>query len=287
MFGHISTYSYSNLDQLLQSSHAGKLANRISTGIDSLDEITGGLKPGGISFLAGRPGMGKSMLATNIILNVAKSPNKLRVIHLSDAPFEQTITDMLSRESRIDRINIVKSAFNNISEKKMVEDAYNSINSLPIYLERQPTINLDQLINSLELVTSDNKESLIVIDSIDLLRTQENGWKKSPTLEEYLDNLKCFSSQNNSAIIIICNADRSVEKRKDHRPILADVQFSEVIQSHADSIICLYRDEVYNECSNSDSLVEAYTLWNTRMCVGTTLLKFNPKEYFLGQAALL
>jgi replicative DNA helicase len=57
---------------LLDSVNNGRVTSGLKSGFDNLDAILHGFKPGELTCIAGRPGTGKTAIALNLTLNIAK-----------------------------------------------------------------------------------------------------------------------------------------------------------------------------------------------------------------------
>jgi replicative DNA helicase len=96
---------------------------------------------------------------------------------------------------------------------------------------------------------------LLVVDYLQLLRP-EPGENRQTEIAAISRGLKLLAKDLNVPLLVLSQLNRSCEQREDKRPILADLRDSGSIEQDADVVLCLYRDEVYDEQSPDKGLAE-------------------------------
>ena len=90
------------LDRLGEMSENEDHLPGLSTGLSAIDQKITGLNKSDLILLAARPGMGKTSLALNVALNVAKGTGKTVAIFSLEMSREQLVTRILSTEALVE-----------------------------------------------------------------------------------------------------------------------------------------------------------------------------------------
>jgi replicative DNA helicase len=233
----------------------------LSTGLRDLDKKTGGLHPSDLVILAGRPGMGKSALATKIAFGAARSilaearvsdPNA--VPHASVALFslemsaEQLATRLLSEEARIVGERIRRGDIGQKDFDRFVQVS-RDIGSLPLHIDDTPAITLSAMRTRCRRLARTRGLSLIVIDYLQLMRPAAGTRPENRVLEisQITQGLKAIAKELAVPVLALSQLSRSVESREDKRPQLSDLRESGSIEQDADLVMFIYRDEYYEQ----------------------------------------
>ena len=231
-----------------------------ATGLTDLDRMMGGLQRSDLIILAGRPAMGKSSLATNIAVNVAKAfreeptpeghmktVNGGRVAFFSlEMSAEQLATRILADEARISSSDIRRGNIHDSQYSTLVETSQ-MISELPLFIDDTGGLSIAQLMARARRLKRQKGLDLIVIDYVQLLsgssrRANENRVQE---LTEITTSLKALAKELEAPIIALAQLSRQVESRDDKRPQLADLRESGSIEQDADVVLFIYRDEYY------------------------------------------
>ncbi|ERF81269.1 replicative DNA helicase [Bradyrhizobium viridifuturi] len=237
----------------------GKLSG-ISTGLRDLDARMGGLQPSDLIVLAGRPGMGKTSLATNIAYNIAKAyqgevqpDGTTKAIHGGCVGFfscemsgEQLATRILAERTGIPSSHIRRGGISELDFEK-IRDCSIELQSLPFYVDETGGLSISQLTARARRLKRQKGLDLIVIDYIQLL--QGSGKKGNDNrvqeITEITTNLKALAKELNVPVIALSQLSRQVENRDDKRPQLSDLRESGSIEQDADVVMFVYREEYY------------------------------------------
>ncbi|MCA6123743.1 replicative DNA helicase [Bradyrhizobium sp. WSM 1704] len=237
----------------------GKLSG-ISTGLRDLDAKMGGLQPSDLIILAGRPGMGKTSLATNIAYNIAKAyvpevqaDGTTKAINGGSVGFfscemsgEQLATRILAERTGIPSSSIRRGGITELDFEK-IRDCSIELQSLPFYVDETGGLSISQLTARARRLKRQKGLDLIVIDYIQLL--QGSGKKGTDNrvqeITEITTSLKALAKELNVPIIALSQLSRQVENRDDKRPQLSDLRESGSIEQDADVVIFVYREEYY------------------------------------------
>jgi replicative DNA helicase len=231
----------------------------LATGLRDIDKKMGGMHPSDLLILAGRPGMGKSALATKIAFGAAKSllaaarqqdPNATakRVVALFSLEMsaEQLATRLLAEEARVSGDRIRRG---DITEKDFLKfvEVSREISSLPLEIDDTPAISIAAVRTRCRRLQRTKGLALIVLDYLQLMRPAPGTRPENRVLEisQITQGLKAIAKELEVPVLALSQLSRAVEGREDKRPQLSDLRESGTIEQDADVVMFIYRDEYY------------------------------------------
>ncbi len=238
--------------------HRSGHVSGLSTGLRDLDKKLGGMHPSDLMVLAGRPGMGKTALATKIafgaaraLLAEARSDDENRMPKGSVAFFslemsaEQIALRMLAEESRVSGDRIRRGDIGQRDFDKFVQVS-REIAGLPLHIDETPGISIAALRTRCRRLKRTAGLSLVVVDYLQLMRPSAGTRPESRVLEisQFTQGLKAIAKEMAIPVIALSQLSRAVEQREDKRPQLADLRDSGTIEQDADSVMFVYRDAI-------------------------------------------
>jgi replicative DNA helicase len=237
----------------------GKLSG-ISTGLRDLDTKMGGLQHSDLIIVAGRPGMGKTSLATNIAYNVARAyvgelqaDGTMKAAHGGVIGFfscemsaDQLATRIVAERTGIPSSSIRRGGISEADFEKIREVSI-ELQSLPFYVDETGGLSIAQLMARARRLKRQKGLDLIVVDYIQLLQGSGKRGNDNRVQEvtEITTSLKALAKELNVPIIALSQLSRQVESRDDKRPQLSDLRESGSIEQDADVVIFVYREEYY------------------------------------------
>jgi replicative DNA helicase len=233
----------------------------LSTGLRDVDAQLGGLHPSDLLILAGRPGMGKTALATKIAFGAAKAlmdnaraegqnvqPKKQVAIFSLEMSAEQLATRLMSEEARISADRIRRGDIGQKEFDKFVEVA-REIGSLPLQIDDTPAITMSMLRTRCRRLQRTKGLALVVVDYLQLMRPSAGTKPENRVLEisQITQGLKALAKELEIPVLALSQLSRQVESREDKRPQLSDLRESGTIEQDSDVVMFVYRDEYYLE----------------------------------------
>jgi replicative DNA helicase len=237
----------------------GKLSG-IATGLRDLDSKMGGLQRSDLVIVAGRPGMGKTALATNIAYNIArahraeiladgtrKSINGGIVGFFScEMSAEQLATRILAEQTRIASSMIRRGGIKQ-DEFERIRDYTIELEHLPLFVDETGGLSISQLTARARRLKRQKGLDVIVVDYIQLLQGSGKRGNDNRVQEvtEITTSLKALAKELNVPVIALSQLSRQVESRDDKHPQLSDLRESGSIEQDADVVLFVYREEYY------------------------------------------
>ncbi len=251
----------------------------VSCGIRRLDAMMGGLQSSDLIVLAGRPGMGKTSLATNIAFNIAaayepaqqadgsmKAANGGVVGFFSlEMSSEQLATRIISEQTEISSSKIRRGEINEAEFGKLVACAQ-MMQKIPLYIDQTGGISIAQLAARARRLKRQRGLDVLVIDYIQLMQgSSKKSDNRVQEVTEITTGLKALGKELNVPIIALSQLSRAVESRDDKRPQLSDLRESGSIEQDADVVLFVFREEYYVKNKEPKPGSEEHLKWEADM----------------------
>ncbi len=229
----------------------------ISTGYKGLDKITSGLQRSDLIILAGRPSMGKTSFAMNLVENVALTQELPVAMFSMEMPGEQLCMRMIASLSKIE-LNRVRNGNLNDADWARITSATNLLHQHSrIYIDETPAMTPTEVRARCRRLAREQKGlGLVVIDYLQLMQTSDRSENRATEISEISRSLKALAKELSVPVIALSQLNRSLEQRPDKRPIMSDLRESGAIEQDADVIAFVYRDEVYNPDTPDKGMAE-------------------------------
>ena len=218
----------------------GKLSG-LATDLTDLDASMGGLQPSDLIILAGRPGMGKTALATNIAYNVAKAwrgevraDGHMATVNGGIVGFfslemsaEQLATRTIGEQTEIPANKIRRGDLKEGDYEK-IKQVSTELQDLPLYVDQTGGLSIGQLAARARRLKRQRGLDLLVIDYLQLLQTSKRSGRDNRVQEitEITTSLKALAKELNIPILALSQLSRQVEQRDNKRPQLSDLRES-------------------------------------------------------------
>jgi replicative DNA helicase len=247
------------------------------TGFKAVDRTMGGLERGCLHIIGGRPGMGKSSFCLGVAVNAARMG--VRVFYVStEMPTKRLAMRALSMDTGINLMALKQGAMNDREVNRFVE-AMGRLQGLPLQLDYIPAASVTQVRAKVARMQREKGIDLLIIDGLWQMtapeirindRDQINGWIGNRLVD-------CAKQEFNIPILLAHQLNRNCEHRPDHRPIMSDLDYGGQLERHADVIMLLYRDEVYDEATEFPNRADVIFAKNRDGGNGVVSLYFDKK----------
>ena len=240
--------------------NSGGHLSGITTGLESLNGRLGGLHRSDLVILAGRPGMGKTALATNIAFNAARRRVRDQEDGIDDAQSvgagvaffslemsaDQLATRILSEQSGISSENLRMGKIS-LQDFRHLARAASDLANLPLYIDDTPGLTIAALRTRARRLKRQRGIDLIVVDYLQLLQGSGRSSEANRVQEisEISRGLKQLAKELHVPVLALSQLSRAVEQREDKRPQLSDLRESGSIEQDADIVLFVYREEYY------------------------------------------
>ena len=262
---------YSNLSEAASS---GQKLPGLSTGLNDLDRYILGLNKGELILIAARPGMGKTSIALNIAMNVAKKSGKTVAVFSLEMSREQLVSRLLAGEGLVPSQNLLTGQLNS-DEWKRIAAAAQVLSATDMRIDDNPMLSVSDMNAQCRRISN---LGLVVIDYLQLMQSAGGdsrkyaGENRQQVVSDISRMLKIMAKELNVPVICLSQLSRASEGRPNKRPMLSDLRESGAIEQDADVVIGLYREGYYNAECEEPNVSEAIVLKNRKGQTGTVKL---------------
>lgn len=251
---------------LFDAAERGERITGTSTGFEKLDARIAGLHDGDLTIVAGRPGQGKTSLATGMAVNVAAPRvgsdgatgpvgDGVAIFSL-EMPRDQIAIRMVCSEARVD-LGKVRQGFLQPDDWTRLAASASFLSSLPIWIDDTPALSLVELRAKLRKIQANydrpataaaprRRVGLAIIDYIQLMKGSGGKMQsREQEIAEVSRGLKQLAKDMRIPVIALAQLNRGVESRADKRPQLSDLRESGSLEQDADNVLLVYRAEHY------------------------------------------
>lgn len=251
----------------------------IATGLYALDSRMGGLQPSDLVVIAGRPGMGKTSLATNIAFNIAHAwqgdvtadgqtvaiDGGIVGFFSLEMSAEQLATRIISEQAEIPSSKIRRGEINEADFEKLSFCAQ-EMQRIPLYIDETGGISIAQLAARARRLKRQRGLDVLIIDYIQLMQASRRaGDNRVQEVTEITTGLKALAKELNVPVIALSQLSRQVESRDDKRPQLSDLRESGSIEQDADVVLFVFREEYYLKNREPKEGTEEWFKWEGEM----------------------
>ena len=275
---HIGKVMINVYDRLEELAASGSEIPGLSTGLHDLDRKINGLNKTDLILIAARPGMGKTAIALNICLNVAKTYEKTVAFFSLEMSREQLVMRLLSTESFVENQKLTTGHLEDDDWSKL-SIASSALSQTDIRVDDNPAITVAEI--NAKCRRLDNL-GLVLIDYLQLMTAAapgKSGDNRVTIVSDISRALKIMAKELNVPVICLSQLSRANESRTDKRPMLSDLRESGAIEQDADSVLFLYRDEYYNPNTQDKNIAECIIAKNRHGETGTVKLQWRPQFF--------
>jgi replicative DNA helicase len=241
-----------------------------STGLLAVDYMIMGLNRSDLVILAARPGVGKTSLAMQIGLTVAKTQGAVAVFSL-EMSREQLALRLLSGEAKINGRKLQTGQLNAAEWARLSESAI-TISAAKMLINDNPSLSVAEMNAQCRRVDG---LSLVIIDYLQLMQGGNGRWNENrvQAVSEMSRSMKIMAKELNVPVLCLSQLSRENVKRADKRPLLSDLRESGSIEQDADVVLGLY----LADDAERHNIAECIVLKNRRGETGTVELLWKPE----------
>jgi replicative DNA helicase len=225
-----------------------ELITGVPSGFDQFDKMTAGLQAGDLIILAGRPSMGKTALAMNIVQNTALQHGTAVGVFSLEMSKAQLGLRLLCSHSKVDS-NDLRTGFIKDNDWPKLTRAAGELSQSKIFIDDTPALSVLEMRAKTRRLKAENDIGLVVVDYLQLMSGRSDS--REQEISTISRSLKAMAKELDIPVIALSQLNRSLESRPNKRPQLSDLRESGAIEQDADVICFIYRDEVYNKAEDN------------------------------------
>ncbi len=262
------------VDRITELHENQEVITGVSSGFTDLDEMMSGLQPSDLIIVAGRPSMGKTSFAMNLVENVGIQSGMPVAVFSMEMPGDALAMRMMSSLGRIDQHKVRTGQLED-DEWPRMQSSINLLAEAKIFIDDTPALSpIEVRARARRLMKENGQLGLIVLDYLQLMQSPSKSESRVAEISDISRSLKALAKELNVPVIALSQLNRNLEQRPNKRPVMSDLRESGSIEQDADVIIFIYRDEVYNEDSESKGVAEIIIGKQRNGPIGTCRLSF-------------
>lgn len=242
----------------------------ITTGFKPYDLLTGGLYETDEIIVAARPSVGKTSLALRWLLNLAQNAHP-GLFFSYEMSRKQIMQRFMSMQSGVE-LHKIRTGAVGIDDYNAVADATDQIAELPIYISNDVTASASEVSTETKQMVREKGVEFVVVDYLQLMPHRTRY--ATQDLGNIVRRMKNLAMSTDIVVLMISQLNRRVEMRSDKRPVLSDLRQSGNIEEHADMVLMLYREEMYDPTPDNAGLAELLIRKNRNGPIGSLPLIF-------------
>lgn len=269
------------LMETLDALHGQEITG-LATGFKKLDQLTAGLQPSDLIIVAGRPSMGKTSFAMNIVENAALAPQpRTAAVFSLEMSKVQLVMRMLCSTAQVDAHKL-RTGFLGREDIAKLTAAAARLAQAPIFIDDSSGIDLPTLRAkcrrlAAELATQRPARTLdlVVVDYLQLMGSSGRAENRNLEVSAISRGLKILAKELKAPVVVLSQLSRAPEQRTgSHEPILSDLRESGSIEQDADVVAFIYRDEIYHRDSEEQGKARIIVAKQRNGPIDTVMLAF-------------
>ena len=268
------TETFNRLEKMRDRS--GRLSG-IPTGYYDLDDMTCGLQRGDLIVIAGRPSMGKTTFALNLLERAARKDadgNAHGVAFFSlEMSHQQVLQNILCARAGVDSQSLRKGRFST-DDYKRLWDVANDLYDQRVFIDDTPNASPMDLRAKCRRLKQRHNIDMVIVDYLQLMSAGMSLDNRQQEIALISRSLKGLAREINVPVIALSQLNRSVETREEHRPRMSDLRESGAIEQDADLILMLPREEVFKPSDKNKGLAEVIIAKQRNGPIGAVTLRF-------------
>ena len=219
----------------------GDLRLGIRTGLDSLDKKTGGLQSSDLILIAGRPGLGKTSLALNIVEHAAVVQHKTCAVFSMEMSELQVVQRLVSMRAEIDGNRLRRGRLSD-QEFTAISAASSELQLAPIFIEESSRLTVTNVLAKSRRLQAERGLDLVVIDYLQLIEGVEEDESRVLEVARISRALKAIARELEVPVIALSQLSRQIEQRGTE-PMLSDLRESGALEADADLVMFLWQKD--------------------------------------------
>jgi len=213
----------------------------VPTGFASLDAKTGGLQPSDLIIIGGRPGLGKTSLALNIVWHAAVTARKTCAVFSLEMTELQVVQRLISMSAEIDGNRMRRGRLSQ-QEFTAISDASSQLQRAPIFIEESTRLTVTDILAKARRLQADRGLDLVVIDYLQLLEGVGDDDNRVQEVGRITRSLKAIARELEIPVMALSQLSRQIETRGTE-PMLSDLRESGDIEANADLVMFLWQKD--------------------------------------------
>lgn len=215
----------------------------LGTGWGDLDRVIGGLAPGRLVVFGARPGVGKSIVGTNLALHMAHRHGHAVLLASLEMPEREVGQRLLASHASVDLSKLQHGGLDDPAWGRIASKV-TELQALPITVDDAPGQTVASIRRAARNLTRTRDDlALVVVDYLQLVRPADPRAGRVEALGEISRGLKLLARESGACVVAMAQVNREGAKRTDGRPLLTDLRESGSIEADADQVVLMHQPD--------------------------------------------
>jgi replicative DNA helicase len=221
----------------------------IRTGWADFDRLTsGGLKPGQLMIIAARPGVGKTVCATDVCRSAAFAQEVPTLLVSLEMDRVEVAKRILAAQYRLPLYHLASASLSDDEWVYLAKRSHDHA-AAPLWIDDNSQQSLASIRANAQRLHRSDGLGLLVVDYLQLIdtstgRRQDNRQQEVSALSR---GLKLLAREMKIPVVFLAQLNRGPEQRQDKRPMLADLRESGSLEQDADIVMFIHREDYYDK----------------------------------------
>ena len=244
------------------------------TGYQKLDSLLSGLQPSSLYIVGARPSMGKTSFALGMAAHAAVRAHRPVLVFSLEMGHLELTQRLLCSEARIDSTRIRDGRLSD-PDWDLITQACSRLAEAPFWIDDNPNVTVMEIrARARRLKSKTGDLAMVVVDYLQLMTGRQRADNRQVEVAEISRGLKVLARELECPVVALSQLSRTLEGRKNKRPMLADLRESGAIEQDADVVMFIYRDDYYNDDPETKDTAEIIVAKNRNGPTDTTTMAF-------------
>jgi len=213
----------------------------VPTGFATLDTKTGGLQPSDLVIVGGRPGLGKTSFALNVVWHAGVIARKTCAVFSLEMTELQVVQRLISMTAEIDGNRMRRGRLSQ-PEFIAISEASSQLQRAPIFIEESTRLTVTDILAKSRRLQADRGLDLVVVDYLQLIEGARGEDNRVQEVAIITRALKAIARELEVPVIALSQLSRQIETRGTE-PMLSDLRESGAIEADADLVLFLWQKD--------------------------------------------
>lgn len=233
-------------EEIVEMSKRDSAMLGVPSGFRDVDALFNGFRGGDLIILAARPAVGKTSFAMNLAVNAAKLNTTVALFSLEMSSIQIT-QRLLCSEAGVN-LSMLRSGRISDDAWSPIIEASGQLSNVDLYIDDSPSLSIVELRTKARRIMRNLDRGLIIVDYLQLMQPViPHPNNRNVEVAEISRGLKVLAKELNVPILALSQLSRTVETRRDKRPMLSDLRESGSIEQDADIVMFLDRSTTESE----------------------------------------
>lgn len=259
--------------QYAEALAGGSLGGAVHTGYADFDELTGGLRPQDLVYIAARPSSGKTSFALGLARHIAKTTNKIVPFFTLEMSVLKLAARMLAWDCGVPAQRLERGLATDQEYQRAAEASMRDV--APTLQLKDTARTVTEIMAWCKRARTDGELACVVIDYFQLLVPERKNSRRDVEVAYISESLKHLGKDLNVSIVALSQLSRAPEARRDKRPQMSDLRESGALEQDADLVLLLFREEMHKKREETAGIAECIVAKNRNGPVGNLKMQFD------------